>query len=126
MVLSLKVKTNIPRLYIDYIEVQAPQLDGETVSLNWEESEYTHDRGEFTALFKGICFGEDDADGRLSELENFKITKIGIYYDGLDPRNPSNPSIVVTEMTLEDGDATTYEPDFLPFQVSEELCDYTG
>lgn len=48
---------------VDVIEVQLS--NGEVVSLNWDESGIDRDNAGFSARYKGVCFDEEYADGRL-------------------------------------------------------------
>ncbi len=79
MILYLSAKTNIPDVVIDYIEVALSS--GDTVSLNWDMSDISRYDDGFEARYKGVYFDEEYANGKLSELENLKITDIGLYYE---------------------------------------------
>ena len=79
MRLYLTAKTSIPDLYIDYIEVKLKS--GEEVSLNWDYSDIERTPSGFSARYKGVCFGEGYANGRIDELRDMKITDIGVYYE---------------------------------------------
>lgn len=56
--------------FIDYIEVEL--ANGETASLNWDESEIGRTGNGFSARYKGVCFGEAYANGRLDQLQDMK------------------------------------------------------
>lgn len=79
MLLYLSAQTNIPDVYVDYIEVELNT--GERVSLNWDESDISRSKEGFDARYKGVYFGEEYADGRIHELENCKITDVSLYYE---------------------------------------------
>ena len=65
-------------LVIDYIEIKLP--DGKEISLNWTGSSYERGLdGKLAARLTGVCFGEEDANGRLDEILGFRVTKIGHY-----------------------------------------------
>ena len=63
MILYLDARTTVKDLIIDYIEVEL--ANGETASLNWDESEIERTGNGFSARYKGVCFGEVYANGRL-------------------------------------------------------------
>lgn len=77
--LYLTARTSIPDLYIDYIEVQLKS--GEEISLNWDESDIERYSDGFSARYKGVCFGEEYANGRIDDLKGMIITDIGVYYE---------------------------------------------
>ncbi len=96
MNLYLQAKTTVPDLVIDYIEVSL--TNGEFVSLNWDWSFIDRDENGFSAEYKGVCFNEDHADGRIKELRNMQITDIGLYTETQVPA-----TIQIMEMEFEDG-----------------------
>lgn len=77
MVLYLSAKTSVPDLCIDYIEIEL--TNGETVSLNWDESEISRESWGFEARYKGVCFGEKYANGKLNQLKGMKVLEVGVY-----------------------------------------------
>lgn len=79
MILYLSAKTNMPDVYIDYIEARLK--NGNTVSLNWDESDITRTEDGFEARYKGVYFGEEYANGRINDLDGMKISDIGLYYE---------------------------------------------
>lgn len=95
MILYLSARTTVKDLMIDYIEVEL--ASGETVSLNWDESEIGRTDNDFSARYKGVYFGEVYANGRLEQLQDMKITDIGLYSESDTPLN-----ICVTSMEFED------------------------
>lgn len=79
MRLYLTAKTSIPDLFIDYIQVKLKS--GEEVSLNWDYSDIERTSSGFSARYKGVYFDEEHANGRIDELQDMKITDIGVYYE---------------------------------------------
>ncbi len=49
------------------------------MSLTWDESESGIIDSIFTARYRGVYFGEDYANGRISELNNICIESVEIY-----------------------------------------------
>lgn len=95
MILYLSARTTVKDLMIDYIEVEL--VNGETVSLNWDESDIGRTGDGFSARYKGVYFGEVYANGRLEQLQDMKITDIGLYSESDTPLN-----ICITSMEFED------------------------
>ena len=96
MRLYLSANTNIPDIYIDYIEVIL--TTGEQVSLNWDYSDIDRSEDGFCARYKGVYFGEEYANGRLAELKEITIVEVG-YYTEMDVE----PVILeIEEMDFED------------------------
>ena len=95
MILYLDARTTIKDLIIDYIEVEL--ANGETASLNWDESEIGRTGNGISARYKGVCFGEAYANGRLDQLQDMKITDIVLYSESGAPLN-----ICITSMEFED------------------------
>ena len=93
MILYLSAKTKIPDLSIDFIEVILE--NGREVSLNWDETDIKRENGEITARYKGVYFGEEYANGKIAELEDFSISYIGIYSETEGPFD-----ISIDEMVL--------------------------
>ena len=79
MDLYLTAATNILDVYIDFIEVRLN--NGETVSLNWDESSIDRTDTGFEARYKGVHFNEEYANGQLPDLKDFEITDIGLYFE---------------------------------------------
>ena len=96
MILYLSAKTKIPDLSIDFIEVILE--NGREISLNWDETDIKRENGEITARYKGVYFGEEYANGKIAELEDFSISYIGIYSETEGPFD-----ISIDEMVFEDG-----------------------
>lgn len=96
MILYLDAKTNCSDLLVDFIEVQLSS--GETVSLNWDESGIDRDDTGFSARYKGICFDEEHANGRLSELQGMKIQTVQVYTELGIP-----VTFQIDEMLFDDG-----------------------
>ena len=95
MRLYLSAKTAMKDLVIDYIEVRL--LDGKTITLTWDESEFGIENGVFTARYKGVSFDDIYGNGRYKELIGMQITEIGVYSDSDEPI-----TIAVTHLTVED------------------------
>ncbi len=115
MTLYLTVNTDLEDLMIDYIEVRL--VTGETVSLNWDESEIGRSDSGFQARYKGVYFDEEYANGKLGSLRRMQIDKIGIYAE-----SGSYSDIVITEMIFED-DGEQYDLEhFLPYVTNMGRC----
>lgn len=80
MTLYITAKTDVKDLIIDFIEVQLKS--GETVSLNWERSWVERSKNGFWAVYEGVCFDEDSADGKLDSLKEMRVKEVGMYSDG--------------------------------------------
>lgn len=107
MDLFLKATTNVPDLIIDFIEVELKS--GKTVSLNWDRSNTTQFESDnssgIDADYFGLYFGEENAEGRLNELEEMRVTKVGLYSETYPVAD-----ITILEMTFTEGEATlTFE-----------------
>lgn len=116
MILYLKATTPVPDLIIDYIEVQL--RTGETVSLNWDESEILRTETGFDAQYKGVCFGEEYANGRLDDLQEMQVKETGLYSE-----SEHTGGITIEEMLFEDGERD------LMFEApiyAQEGCDLSG
>ena len=98
MILSVDVTTSSPDLFIDFIEVRLKS--GQTVSLNWDESEIERTETGFSARYKGVCFGEEYANGRIRELQNLKVDEVGLYSESGEVTD-----CTIDEMVFEDGDS---------------------
>lgn len=77
MKIYLEAKTQDPKLYIDFIEVKF--VNGEVVSLTWDESDITRTEDGFSTRYKGVYFNEEYADGTLDKLMGMEIVDIGLY-----------------------------------------------
>ena len=97
MILSVEVTTSSPDLFIDYIEVRLGT--GQTVSLNWDESEIERTETGFSARYKGVCFGEEYANGRIRELQNMKVDEVGLYSESGEVSD-----FTIEKMVFEDGE----------------------
>lgn len=97
MRLYIDAITNCKDLVIDYIEVKLK--NGSEVSLNWDESEIERTKTGFSARYKGIYFGEEYANGRLSELKGLQIDTVGVYSE-IDEK----PSLEFTGMEFVDNE----------------------
>lgn len=102
--LYLTAETSIPDLYIDYIEVQLKS--GEEVSLNWDQSDIERRDDGFSARYKGVCFCEEYANGRIKDLEDMKITDIGVYYES---EHKQDIKITIMEF-VDEYEHLTFEP----------------
>lgn len=121
MVLYVDVETNLPDVYIDYIE--ATLVTGEEISLNWDESGIQRNENGFSARYKGVYFGEEYANGRISELFGMRITQIGIYTEQDDL---SSSSFTITDMKFEDGENEYSPKHILPFCADLGGIDFTS
>lgn len=119
MILYLSARTSLPDLTVDFIEVRL--ATGEIVSLTWDESEFGQDGGVFTARYKGVCFGEDYANGRVKELHGMEIAQLGVYTESGEAHKAE---IEITKMEFEDN-GTYYKPGFLPFAIRVKECERT-
>lgn len=97
MLLYVKVETDIKDVYIDYLEVKLK--DGQEVSLNWDESEISRKVNGFEARYKGVCFGEEYANGRINDLKDCKVIDVGLYSE-----MEGNFYFRITDMLFVDGD----------------------
>lgn len=77
MILYLDAKTNCPDLIIDFIEVRL--ASGNLVSLNWDASGIDREDGGFSTRYKGVCFDEEYANGRIDELQKMKIQTVQVH-----------------------------------------------
>lgn len=97
MRLYLTAKTNIPDVYVDFIEVRL--RSGEEISLNWDESDISRSADGFEARYKGVYFGEEYANGRIRELEGLEITDVGLYFE-----SAGSFHFQIEELLFEDGE----------------------
>ena len=115
MILYLQATTNASDLLIDFIEVRLSS--GQEVPLSWDESNLCRD-GTFSATYKGVCFGEDYANGRLDELRDMRIVHIELYSEEIP-----NPEIAITELIAEDdGKELVFDVDMLFAERQEGDC----
>ena len=77
MTLYLTASTPVRKVFIDFIEVLL--CDGRVVSLNWDESGIDWTEDGFSARYKGICFDEEYANGKMEQLQGLKVTAVGLY-----------------------------------------------
>ena len=115
MILYLSASTDLKDLVIDYIEIKL--VTGETVSLNWDESNIERLDNGFNARYKGVYFGDEYANGKLSSLREMQIDKIGIYAE-----SGSYSDIVITEMIFEDAGEKYDMECFLPYVTNMGRC----
>lgn len=116
MILYLSASTDLKDLVIDYIEIKL--VTGETISLNWDESDIERLDNGFNARYKGVYFDEEYANGKLSSLRGMQIDGIGIYTE-----DGSYSDIVITEMIFEDGGEQYDLEHLLPFITSMKECE---
>ena len=112
MKLYLSVDTDIEDLEIDYIEVKL--VTGETVMVDWDESDIARRDDGFDASYKNVYFDEEYADGKLSSLLGMQIEYINLFTE-----SDSDSDIVITDMTFED-EGEQYTPEhLLPYVISD-------
>lgn len=97
MTLYVTAITKTSDLLIDFIEVRLK--NGQNVSLNWDESSIDRHYDGFTVRYEGVYFDEEDANGRLAELQDFQIAHVELYSP-----TETHVSVQITEMIFEDGD----------------------
>lgn len=119
MILYVTARAGLPDLTVDFIEVRL--ATGEIVSLTWDESEYGWDGDVFTARYKGVCFGENYANGRVEELHGMEIAQIGVY---TEYGEADKTEIEITTMEFEDG-GISFKPECLPFTIAVKECERT-
>lgn len=105
MRLEITAKTNVKgKLSVDYIEVKLPGKE-DTVSLNWDDSCSSCENGLFHGDYKGVCFDEEYANGRLNELAGMKVDAIGLYSEYRDDEDKDyKPEFELVEMSFSDGE----------------------
>ena len=112
MKMYLTVETTIQDVFIDFIEVRLNT--GEVVSLNWDESEIAREETKFLGTYKGVCFGEEYANGRINELKDMVVVHVEVYTES---KNPEDVKIV--RMEFNDGeDYLDFEPP--TFELGEQ------
>ena len=113
MTLYLSVDTDIEDLEIDYMEVRLST--GETVMIDWDESDIAREEDGFDARCKGVYFNEEYANGKLSSLHGMQIEHVNLYTE-----SENDSEIVITDMTFEDA-GEEYTPEhLLPYVISVE------
>lgn len=113
MTLYLSVDTDIDDLEIDYMEVRLST--GETVMIDWDESDIAREEDGFDARCKGVSFNEEYANGKLSSLHGMQIEYVNLYTE-----SENDSEIVITDMTFEDA-GEEYTPEhLLPYVISVE------
>lgn len=113
MKLYLSVDTDIEDIEIDYIEVKL--ATGETVMVDWDESDIAREDNGFDVRYKGVYFNEEYANGKLSSLHGMQIGYINLYTE-----SDNDSDIVITDMTFED-EGEQYTPEhLLPYVISME------
>ena len=97
MILYLEAETDIPDLVIEFIEVRL--RSGKVVSLNWDESgtESEPDHSYY-AVYEGLYFDEEYANGRIGELEEMQVVHVEPYSD-----SHQTGSVQIRRMLFEDG-----------------------
>lgn len=113
MKLYLSTDTDIEDVEIDYIEVKL--ATDETVTVDWYEGDIAWEDNGFNALYKGVYFDEEYANGKLSSFHGMQIEYINLYTE-----SDSDSDIVITDMTFED-EGEQYTPEhLLPYVISME------
>lgn len=113
MILYMTVDTDIEDLEIDYIEVKL--ITGETVMVDWDESDIAREDYGFDARYKGVYFDGEYANGRLFSLRDMQIEYINLYTE-----SDIDSDIVITDMTFEDGEEQYIPEHLLPYVISRE------
>ncbi len=83
MDLSVKVKTNVKDLIIDFIEVINKK--GKSFSLNWDESLIRRTEEGFVANYYGVNFENQVAPNNFGELDSMKVSIVGLYSEQENP-----------------------------------------
>ncbi len=83
MKLTVRAKTKITDLVIDYIEVINER--GKRISLNWERSEVFRIPNGFKAHYDWVEFGEESAPENLKDLQGIKVYFVGLYSEQQQP-----------------------------------------
>ena len=112
MKLYLSINTDIEDLEIDYIEVKL--VTGETVMVEWDESDIAREDNGFDARYKGVYFDEEYANGKLSSLHEMQIEYINFHTE-----SDNNSDIVITDMTFEDEEEQYTPEHLLPYVVKQ-------
>ena len=103
MLLTVKAKTSVKDLIIDYIQITTET--GQSIALNWEQSHVTRTDTGFEAEYLGVCFDEKPADEKLMDLAGMTVDVIGLYSE-----QQGKLDIEVTEMYFyEDDKDLTFE-----------------
>lgn len=98
MTLYLTASTPVRKVFIDFIEVLL--CDGRVVSLNWDESGIDWTEDGFSARYKGICFDEEYANGKMEQLQGLKVTAVGLYSE-----SAQSGDFTIEEMIFVEGEA---------------------
>lgn len=109
MILYVKGLSNVKDVVIDFIEVTLKS--GEQVSLSWDESEYDRtDNGSFEAVFKGISFDDEYANGHENNMFEIAVDEVGFFSKG---NCFSENETFLTEITMqtEDENVVVWEAD---------------
>jgi len=100
----IDLKTNIPDLHIDYIELK--DKAGNVYNLFREWTEYTNVDGKYEAIWKGLEINDDDTNGRLHMIpDDSEVFSVGLYWES----DIDEPVVKDMELVLEDG-GTGYLP----------------
>ncbi|MDE7352295.1 MAG: hypothetical protein K2O06_04515 [Acetatifactor sp.] len=90
-------------------------VTGETVTVDWDESDIAREENGFDARYKGVYFNEEYANGKLSSLREMQIEYINFCTE-----SDSDSDIVITDMTFEhEGEQYTLKH-LLPYVISME------
>ena len=110
MILYIEGVSNAKDVVVDFID--ATLKSGENVSLNWDESEWSRGSDglvhEFYAKLKGICFGEEYANGREADMEGLVVNEVGFYSED-DSFSEEKTQLVAIAMYMDDGCAVIWE-----------------
>lgn len=81
---GIELRTNIPDLKIDYIELE--DADGKRYNISRDRTDYDNENGRYTAEWRGVVIN-DDEHVRLRDLPKCKIAAVGVYWEA-DVRDP--------------------------------------
>ncbi len=111
----IDLQTNIPDLHVDYVEIK--DRSGNVYNFNPSNtSSWDLDKGHFTAEWRGVDIGEEDAAGRISDIPyHCKICAVGANYD-LDVENP-----YIKGMTFTVSDYTGVAPVTRAFRIRNAM-----
>ena len=113
MILYLEAETDISDLVIDFIEVRL--RSGKVVSLNWDESGAESEPDDsYYAVYEGLYFDEEYANGRIGELEGMQVVHVEPYSD-----SGRTGSLMIRRLLFEDGGRTLkFEEPFLQMKAA--------